>query len=95
MMKATKREHITDRDVCEAVARYRAVIKDVPLFGPYPEVPFPYEDLAKRFDCSQKLAYSACERAAERDLIEYGVSLRTAWLTEKGKALLAPLKTDL
>ena len=28
------------------------------------------------------------ERAARRDLVEYGVSLRTGWLTDKGRALL-------
>lgn len=35
-----------------------------------------------------KVCFRAMERAAGRDLIEYGVSLRTGWLTEKGEALL-------
>lgn len=79
MSIATKRSDITDRDVCEAVAAYQRE----PAHSP-----FPYELLAVRFRCDQKLAYKACERAADRDLIEYGVSLRTGWLTEKGNALL-------
>lgn len=43
---------------------------------------------AQKFNCDEKLAYSACERAERDDLIEYGVSLRTGWLTDKGKELL-------
>lgn len=81
MIPATKRSDITDRDVCEAVAAYQ---RDTA------HSPFPYQLLAERFQCDEKLAYSACERAADRDLIEYGVSLRTGWLTEKGLAALAP-----
>lgn len=35
-----------------------------------------------------KVVYAALERAANRDLIEYGVSVRSGWLTDKGKALI-------
>ncbi len=76
-MEATKREHIPDEYVCAAVKRYKETRGD-----------FPYETLAKDFQCDEKLAYSACERACARGLIEYGVSLRTGWLTEKGEALI-------
>lgn len=72
-----KRGDITDKDVCEAVAEYQKTKGD-----------FPYETLAKKFGCDEKLAYSACERAEENGLIEYGVSLRTGWLTDKGLTLL-------
>ena len=73
-----KRSDITNEKVCEAVEQYQ---KD--------KDKFPYEILAEKFNCSEKLAYSACERAAKNGLIEYGVSLRTGWLTEKGKEILS------
>ncbi len=88
-----KRSDITDKDVCEAVALYQERMGKLPLFSESMNyVEFPYQTLAKKFNCDEKLAYSACERAVDRDLIEYGVSLRTGWLTEKGEAILnAPL----
>lgn len=36
-----------------------------------------------------KVCLRAMERAARRGLVEYGVSLRTGWLTEAGKRLLS------
>lgn len=76
-----KLRDISDTEVCQAVANYQdAAVGDRGLF--------PYERLARKFNCDEKLAYRACERAAKRGLIEYGVSLRTGWLTEKGKELL-------
>ena len=50
--------------------------------------PWPYETLAARTGQPEKVCYRAMERAERRGLIEYGVSLRTGWLTEAGKALL-------
>lgn len=76
--KAKKRSDITDIDVCLAVEEYQ---KEKNLY--------PYELLADKFNCDEKLAYSACERAFNHDLIDYGVSLRTGWLTEKGKQLIS------
>ena len=76
-----KRQDISNFEVVKAVAEYK---KD-----PY-NSPYPYEILAKKFGCGEKLAFSACERAVDSGLIEYGVSLRTGWLTEKGQALLLP-----
>ena len=35
-----------------------------------------------------KVCMAAMERAERRGLIEYGVSLRSGWLTDKGRALL-------
>lgn len=76
-----KRSDISDEEVCRAVAYYQEDIYNRE---------FPYEALAKKFDCDEKLAFSACERAHDNYLIEYGVSLRTGWLTDKGKSLLTP-----
>jgi len=49
---------------------------------------FPYIILQRMTGQPFKVCYRAMERAADRDYIEYGVSLRTGWLTGKGKALL-------
>lgn len=47
------------------------------------------ELLAERTGQPRKVCERAMERAVRRGLIEYGVSLRTAWPTPKGMALLA------
>jgi hypothetical protein len=39
---------------------------------------------------TEKVCWRAMERAERHGLIEYGVSLRAAWLTNKGKQLLEP-----
>lgn len=70
---------VTDRQVCQAVADFRAA----GLNGPWP-----YELLAQRTGQPEKVCYRAMERADAHGLLEYGVSLRTAWLTDKGRALL-------
>lgn len=41
-----------------------------------------------------KVVYAAMSRAYGRGLLECGVSLRTAWLTDSGKALLASEPRD-
>ena len=69
---------ITDRQVCEAV-------RDSCVRG---WEPFNYDLLTERTGRPLKVALRALERAVQHDLIEYSVSLRTAWLTDKGKALL-------
>ena len=74
-----KTSDITDKMVCEAVAEYQS--------DPYNK-PFPYEIIAQKTGCVEKVAYCAMERADDRGYIDYGVSLRTGWLTEKGKELL-------
>jgi hypothetical protein len=50
--------------------------------------PWPYETLARETGQPEKVCFRAMERADRRGYLEYGVSLRTAWLTDKGKALL-------
>ena len=41
---------------------------------------------------SRKVCLRAMERACDRGLIEYGVSLRTGWVTEEGKKLFDSLQ---
>lgn len=73
------RKNITDKQVCEVYAK---TMKQ----GTFHR--FPYEILSEETGECEKVCYSAIERAYNREYIEYGVSLRTGWLTEKGKKLL-------
>ena len=72
-------KHITDLQVLKAQKRW----------GENPMGPFAYEILMSETGESEKVCYKCMERAEQRGLLEYGVSLRTAWLTDKGEALLA------
>lgn len=49
---------------------------------------YPYEILSEWTGAPFKVCYAAMERAHARGYIEYGVSLRTGWPTEKGENLL-------
>lgn len=100
--RATKRAHISDLEVCLAYDVYRTASDAGPAFTsfydmfvrlmtekPGPDLcPAPYKMLAKRFNCDEKLAWSACERANNHGLIEYGTSLAFGWLTDAGKELI-------
>lgn len=68
---------ITDKQVVAAVAQYKRE------YGKWP-----YELLAESTGECEKVCYRAMERAAKHGLLEYGTSLRTAWLTDKGRQLL-------
>lgn len=74
-----KRSDITDQQVVEACIEYRQI-----PFGNG----FALDILVARTGAPYKVAEAAMERADDRGLIDYGVSLRTAWATEKGRALL-------
>ena len=50
---------------------------------------WPYQLLSQRTGQPEKVCYRACERAERHGLIECGVSLRSGWLTEKGRELQA------
>ena len=50
-------------------------------------LPYTYEVLGKKYG-SEKLVYRKMEQLCEKEYLECGVSVRTAWLTEKGKKLL-------
>lgn len=78
-------KHITDLQVLEAYKLYAEYSK---FPQHYPKGYFPYVILQEMTGQCEKVCYRAMERAADRDLIEYGVSLRTGWLTEKGEKLL-------
>lgn len=93
---------ITDQQVCRAVQDYNDAVRATPpmpnnLFVRHilgmdptaPSPPFPYEALAAQTGQPERVCYRALERAERRGLIEYGVSLRTGWLTDKGRAVLA------
>jgi len=47
----------------------------------------PYEILSRLTGQAKKVCYRAMERAFEREYLEYGVSLRCAWVTNKGMEL--------
>lgn len=74
------------RTVSESMAYITAVLNN--CAQPDPPNPFPYERLAQETGQSEKVCFKCLERANDRGYIEFGVSLRTGWLTNKGKALL-------
>lgn len=78
---------ITDKQVCEA-------FRDRVMVSMEHECRFPYDILEERTGQAFKVCWRAMERAADRGLIEYGVSLRTGWLTERGRALLSDFVTS-
>lgn len=72
-------KHITDRQVVEAQARWQS----------NQEGPWAYEILALETGQPEKVCFRCMQRAEDRGFLESGVSLRTAWITETGKSLLA------
>jgi len=75
------RKDITDLQVCEAYRdSWKSRQENILIW--------PEQLLMERTGESEKVCFSAMERAEDHDLIEYGVSLRSGWLTEKGKELL-------
>jgi hypothetical protein len=76
---------ITDAQVCRAVAAAKACDYAAPN---YPEGKFPYDFLMEWTGQPMKVCYRTMERACDRGFIAYGVSLRTGWLTEKGRDLV-------
>lgn len=77
------RKDISDELVCLAYAEYLA------MYRRGGRSLFPYEILAMWTGEPEKVCSSAMKRAFDRGYIEYGVSLRSGWLTEKGKALIS------
>ena len=82
---------VTDKMVCDAYAemhrqRYQGPDK------PWANYEYPYVILMRMTGECEKVCYRAMERACDRDLVEFGVSLRTGWLTEKGKALASEIR---
>ncbi|MCK5019632.1 MAG: hypothetical protein KAS32_21415 [Candidatus Peribacteraceae bacterium] len=48
----------------------------------------PWQALMQEFKAPEKVVYAAMERDDERGLIDYGVSIRHAWVTDKGYSFL-------
>ena len=69
---------ITDLQVVRAQKQWRENKKG----------PWSYEILMAETGQPEKVCYRCLERACNRAFIDYGTSLRTAWLTPKGEALL-------
>ena len=76
--------YITDKMVCMA---YAVVEKQR---GPDWDTDYewPYVVLARATNLPETVCFRAMERCASKGLIEYGVSLRTGWLTEAGRELV-------
>ena len=72
------RKDISDFDVVAAYAKRKSAIDEG----------WPYEILSKVTGQPEKVCYAACVRAYEHGLIDFGVSLRSGWLTDKGLELL-------
>ena len=73
---------ITDRQVCEAVER---IARDRLHPGHLTLAAL----LSEMTGQPEKVCWRAMERTCRRDLIDYGSSLNVAFLTDKGKRLLA------
>lgn len=76
------RRDVTDIDVCLAYKEYRESVDKGIRF------PWPYEILSRKLGQPEKVCYRAMERANNRGYIEYGVSLRSGWLSDLGEKLL-------
>lgn len=74
---------ISDKQVIQAV-KYRKDRCDLSTFSNVTNVTVLMEITGQ----PEKVCYRALERAEKRGLIEVGVSLNTAWLTESGESLL-------
>jgi hypothetical protein len=70
-------KNITDWQVVDAIKRSKDPLEQRPN-----------QILARETGESEKVCFRAMERAERRGLVEYGVSLRSGWLTEKGLKLL-------
>lgn len=51
------------------------------------DLPFTYEVLSEKYG-SEKLVFTKMEKLVDEGYLEYGTSLRTAWLTDKAKDFL-------
>lgn len=94
-----KRSDVTDKMVVAAYAEYgrdhaRIYGEELPSMldfaRKYEPCPYPYDRLMSVLGCPTKVAYVAMERACDRGYIEFGVSLRTGWITDKGRSLFFP-----
>lgn len=80
-----KRSDISDRLICEAIALSKKIREEG---SDGAQIVWPHDLIMPWLDVPFAVVDAALNRAYERDLIECGVSLRSAWLTEKGRALI-------
>jgi len=71
-------KHVSDEKVLKAVLKSRD--------GDHKY--WPYELLSKETGECEKVCYRAMERTNNKGYLDYGVSLRTAWVTPEGKEFL-------
>jgi len=78
-------KNISDEQVCSAYYQcqlQKSMVMDAPMDL------YPYHFLMEWTGECEKVCFRAMERACDRGYIEYGVSLRCGWLTEKGMELI-------
>lgn len=74
---------VTDLQVIEAYIQFKVSSK---LYGINDN--WPYVILSNLTGECEKVCYRAMERACNRGYIDYGVSLRSGWVTQKGMEFL-------
>jgi hypothetical protein len=77
-MKKYSSANISDKQVLAAIQKSHEMGFDK----------YCYEILAEESGCPLKVCYTALERVNDKGYIDYGVSVRTAWLTDEGEAVL-------
>lgn len=77
-------KHITDYQVVKNQDDYKNGLIDLCTM----------QHLAKKTGQAFKVIYRCYERAYSRGYLDYGVTLRTAWLTDKGEQLLKNQKPE-
>jgi hypothetical protein len=84
-------KNISNKQVVEAYLECKRIkeLLQIPYREEYRNCSLKPYDLLKIWtgEC-EKVCFKAMERAADRGFIEYGVSLRTGWVTDKGLKLL-------
>jgi len=53
-----------------------------------------WEYISEKTGAPKKVIYAAMEREDDNGYLEWGVSLRTSWLTDEGEAKLRELKRN-
>lgn len=83
-MKSAK--DINEQEFLAIINAYWAAVRA----GEEPEMVMPYKVWVAR-GFPEKVVYAKYDKMMRKGYLEYGVSLRTAWLSEKGEDRLAEL----
>jgi hypothetical protein len=73
-----QRKHISTKTVLSACDRFHRGI----------DTRAPWRIIMEETGAPEKVVYAAMEREEKKDYLDWGVSLRTAWLTGKGEEAL-------